>query len=384
VDWNADGTAVTHKKAFNVEGITHIHFDEIYLCTVRQLAWIGQFMRKHKDTITFTMAGDPGQNLPPGQTLIDPSGAFFDAYYEKILAQLFPRRLTLRVSKRCKTEEERHFMRALCDALADETISVYETLQQFKLTQVEFLELTESDAEVGASGLPRHVAALRSTMDKVDHWAHAAVGDSYQDEYLEGQILLGVDGCRAKGGRIASNERYTVAEVSETHLSVTDPNGSTRTLTLKAAKRYLKRPYCMTGHASQGLTLGDKIYIHDWKSHMATHRWMRTAVSRCCGTDIVLVNGSAGVKVRHFDVKQRIAGHRAADAERAFAFEEGNYVDVQWAKNKVRSQHHSCYWCNASLDQDWSIDRVCNARPHEKANCVIACRHCQNASGHRA
>ena len=73
---------------------------------------------------------------------------------------------------------------------------------------------------------------------------------------------------------------------------MTHPDGSDRTLTLAAAAKYLKRPYCYTGHATQGLSLGAKIFVHDWDSFMATHRWIRTVMSRCGTLDIVLVNGS--------------------------------------------------------------------------------------------
>ena len=57
---------------------------------------------------------------------------------------------------------------------------------------------------------------------------------------------------------------YEVKEVTETHLTLTAQDGSCRTLTLESAAKYLKRPYCMTGHATQGLSLGARIYVHDW------------------------------------------------------------------------------------------------------------------------
>ena len=89
------------------------------------------------------------------------------------------------------------------------------------------------------------------------------IGDTAHGEYEYGQTLFGVNGCKCKGGRIYSNRSYQVEGVADTHLTVKDPIGRARTLTLEAARRFLKRPYCWTGHACQGITMGKKIYVHD-------------------------------------------------------------------------------------------------------------------------
>ena len=229
------------KKAYKIDGVTHIHFEEVYLYSARELSWIRNFMLKHKN-ISYTAAGDPGQLEPVSQQL----SADSDAWHEMVFAQMFPRRLTLRVSKRC-SGADRERMHKLCNELRDETKKVVPTLKAAGLREVNFADLTEEDAAYP------HIAAMRSTVARVDHWAHALIGDTYHEEYEPGQLLLGVDGCACKGGRICSNMTYQVHEVTDAHLTVKAPDGSARTLTLKAATKFLKRPYCMTGHATQGL-----------------------------------------------------------------------------------------------------------------------------------
>jgi hypothetical protein len=149
------------------------------------------------------------------------------------------------------------------------------------------------------------------------------------------------------------------------------------------AKRYLKRPYCRTGHSTQGLSLGDRIYIHDWKSSMATHRWLRTVVSRCGTLDIILVNGSEGLRSNWRVNETRIESHRAADIAKGFTWEPSTYVDANWVADALRRQRHSCWACGDPLDLDWSIDRIANELPHIKGNAAICCRRCQHASAHR-
>ena len=130
---------------------------------------------------------------------------------------------------------------------------------------------------------------------------------------------------------------YQVDEVTETHLTVKDPQGSARTLTRTAAAQFLKRPYCRTGHSTQGLSLGARIYVHDWKSHMASHRWIRTVMSRCGTLDIILVNGSEGARSDYIDINKRIVGHIKADKAKQFAWKAEDYVTTEWVVTCVRN-----------------------------------------------
>ncbi len=92
------------------------------------------------------------------------------------------------------------------------------------------------------------------------------------------------------------------------------------------ANKCLKRPYCRTAHSSQGLTSGDKIYIHDYKTNRANHRWMRTAISRCRTLNIVLVNHTHTSVSAHASVQRRIEGHKQADNEKKFHYDAKDYV----------------------------------------------------------
>ena len=159
--------------------------------------------------------------------------------------------------------------------------------------------------------------------------------------------------------------------------------GAVARLTLESAAKYLKRPYCMTGHATQGLSLGARIYVHDWNTHMATHRWIRTVMSRCGTLDIILVKGSEGVRGRQTDINVRVASHKLADRKNEFTWDDEQYITTEWVKKQLKKQRWSCYSCGDLLDADWSVDRVSNDLPHLMDNCALLCRRCQHASSHR-
>jgi hypothetical protein len=63
-------TNESNKKPYDISGLTHIHFEEVYLYTVNQLGWIKQFMNSNSN-LKFSMCGDFGQLLPINQNLSD-------------------------------------------------------------------------------------------------------------------------------------------------------------------------------------------------------------------------------------------------------------------------------------------------------------------------
>ena len=64
---------------------------------------------------------------------------------------------------------------------------------------------------------------------------------------------------------------------------------------------------------------------------MATHRWLRTVVSRCGTLDIILVEGSDGLRMRNnWHVNEsRIEAHRAADTAKGCTWDLLTYVDAR-------------------------------------------------------
>ena len=131
------------------------------------------------------------------------------------------------------------------------------------------------------------------------------------------------------------------------------------------------------------MSLGNRIYVHDWQNVMATHRWVRTVVSRCSTLDIILVDGSEGLRNNWAVSTAHIDGHRAADATKGFTWDEADYVNALWVSETLRRQRFSCAECAEPLDTDYSIDRRANNLPHLRHNCQVVCRRCQSASAHR-
>ena len=218
-----------------------------------------------------------------GEALVYDNRAACEYAYQN-LASVFPRRLTLTVNKRIEDPVQRAAMEKLCDELDAEELPTHEILRD--LPRCSFNDIDWSQGQI---------VAYQNTKSRVNAAAHAALHpDQGLTEWRVGDIVRGASGgLRCRGGRINSSALYEVVAVSGSHVTVRGRDGKERSPTLAAAEKALTRPHARTNHAAQGSSIEGTIYIHDWRSPMATHTWLRTAVSRSTTCDVVLVEGVA-------------------------------------------------------------------------------------------
>jgi hypothetical protein len=107
---------------------------------------------------------------------------------------MFPRCICLQVSKRVPDEADRGRMLTLCNELRAEALPAKAILQNAGLKVVRFGDLTEEDAKYP------HIAAMRSTMAKVDHWAHDLIARLQQVNTPSMRNCWALMGRDAEGG----------------------------------------------------------------------------------------------------------------------------------------------------------------------------------------
>ena len=90
-------------------------------------------------------------------------------------------------------------MHKLCDALRDTSKPVVESLRAAGLREVNFEDLTEEDIVKPEADRKDendkfwpHIAAMGTTLARVNHGAHPIAGESFCDEYIPGQLLMGL------------------------------------------------------------------------------------------------------------------------------------------------------------------------------------------------
>ena len=362
------------KKPYPIDGVRRVVFEEIFLYATYARGWVVRYIKSHPK-LAYVANGDPRQNKPVGEELV------FDdreacAYAFDNLASVFPRRLTLTVNKRIEDPVKRAAMEKLCDELDAEEVPTAEILRALPRCSFDAIDWTQGQ-----------IVAYQTTKSRVNEAAHNSLHPGQGlTEWRVGDIVRGASGgLRCRGGRINSSAVYEVTAVSDSHVTVRGRDGKERSPTVAAAVTALTRPHARTNHAAQGSSINGTIYIHDWRSPMATHTWLRTAVSRSTTCDVVLVDGAARQRFPALaHIEARIALHRQADTGKGMVWDDSDYVTPAWVRARLEKQRFTCE-CGEAVDgsTDWSIDRVVNALPHLQGNSTVVCRHCQNSSCHR-
>tara|TARA_R110000868_G_scaffold230985_4_gene484290 strand:- start:3128 stop:6841 length:3714 start_codon:yes stop_codon:yes gene_type:complete len=358
-------------KPYNLDGITHIHFEEAYLHDIRSVGWMYKFMQSHRQ-IKFTMTGDPGQIAPPNQTLCVDS----DQWYEDAFAKMFKVRMVLKISKRINDMLDRQHMQSLCDDLREEKSSVQDIMMKYSDDMilprfVNFADLTAEDAKFP------HIAATNATVALVNAWAHRAVFNRETSicGYNIGEHLLGGQTKSVSTGKINRNSSYYVVAVDNKFVTVESPDHTQSKVRLNKAEKILLRPYCRTAHSTQGISMGNKIFIHDIDSFMVDHRWMRTAVSRCGTFNIVIVMKSNSLIISNKKCVRIAKGAGYSDQHAYIQSDPWDKITPEWLKDTIISNGYKCR-CGAVYNSEWRVGKYDQSKPFNTKNSMIVCESC--------
>ena len=198
---------------FDVSEYDVILFEEIYFYPVFQLEWIRDFMASHPKKI-FIANGDPAQNEPVDQKLF----VDFDTYYDKIMRQMFPRRLDLQIPKRYSSKD-REKMTRLYDELLLEREHLFFVARYLPVVPWQSLP-------PDAAGYP-HVAFTNESVHRVNGWVQSKLRYS---ERQVGDIAIGKNWAKVGKHKITSNSEYLVTEITESQMTVKGQDGILRTV----------------------------------------------------------------------------------------------------------------------------------------------------------
>jgi hypothetical protein len=250
-----------------------------------------RLIRQGGATTWFT-AGDPYQNVPIGlEAMQKPFGRY---YLDRLLPDMFPNRVRLRILKRMASAEDSDKMRAMIadlvalvdEPVADMSSALFDTLVRHG---IKFTHVVDT-------GVP-HQAYLNRTVDFLNAAIHAKLHGADADPYAVGNTVV----CREflKAAKCHSNVCYRIAHVSTVNRKgaavdgfTLERRGGARVKVSEVELRSHFRPaYARTGHSWQGSTCGSRTQIHDLLHPRVSPNWVLTAVTRCTtfgGVEIVV------------------------------------------------------------------------------------------------
>jgi hypothetical protein len=255
------------KKKYSLDGITDIVFEEVFLYNIKELTMIKSFIDSNP-SIQFYATGDSSQLAPINCN-------YSVDYINECVDSIFTNCIMLTISKRVKDISEAKTMINIANILREDLDG------KMSLDSLKILcdKITTCDISSIDTSIPQ-ICYLRKTLEKINSLCHKSA-----DKYFIGQELLGT------GINSISNVSYRVIDMNDEFITISfsERKGKEKTYTYDQANKYFRYSYGRTVHACQGLSLGDKIYIHDYDFSRVNNRWIYTAITRCSSLDIVFV-----------------------------------------------------------------------------------------------
>jgi hypothetical protein len=403
-----DAKAAGGRKPFDISAIDIIVFEEVYLNPPHMLAKLQEFKLLNtycgNTPRQFFAAGDPHQNAPIMDIDLCMTTVERKAYYDSIIATMFPRAITLTICKRFKGPNAEQDKATLA-----EIVSL--VLEPDLAKQVPLIEIARKYFKpVGAGGLADvtgiAVCYLRETAAQVNivrHAQHIKTMDPallYEDrgrQYYIGQQLV----CARfyKPHSVRPNFLFTVAALpavgaAEPLLTITGSTHGTFTLKLDDARDFFNYFFSHTGHSLQGMTVTGNITIFELTHRCASREWFYTALTRAqsleCITfwdpDIPVLDAADDFDaVFVARAAALIAGYKATDIKDGYAIGE-DFIRPDYLLKLYYAGGGRCCHCVMELevkmgDKMFSADRKNNSLGHVTGNIQLCCRRCNNGAG---
>ena len=386
------------KKPYDVSGVTHIIFDEVFCHPTYMLAHIRRYTNENMlmedgTDRKFFAAGDNNQNSPI-ETLSLGRLERKD-YYFNCVSTIFDTHITLEVCKRVSTDDQRTRLGEIKRLVLETDTPLIDIARRF------FTPITDLNQVAGMS-----VCYLNETARIVNNFMNAkeaaliAKGDpplvisNAGRNYWVGQTLRCRKRLQVNGERMHINYVYKVASRWEGGLVLKSSLGTAYEVSFASLAECFAYNYAHTCHSLQGMSVAEGISLHDLIFYFVTREWFYTALTRSRDLDkiyywdpSVVLHDLQVVKEGELEIKmeRKLAGYKAQDAKAGRPFEEADYVSVDDFKLLLEEQDYRCavcaevmalVWKDAKDNTQFTLDRLDNALAHVKGNCAVSCLGC--------
>jgi ATP-dependent exoDNAse (exonuclease V) alpha subunit len=348
-DIHEDSTA----KAYDINGIKCILFDEILLLKHSQLIKVSKFMDAHPDIEFLATCG--AEQLP---AINDPVDVDMKLRY-LMSPRLFPNVIQLKINKRVDPGD-RERLEAVLHDLLEAKHSGKQAL--INVIQKHFKDQMVTDLDdMKTKSITKALSYYTESRDLLNkhintyyqhskhNYKHIVLSED-GSRYYYGQKLVVRDSILSKEGvKLHPNYEYTIKEMNQKQFTLEDVlDGKTITIEKKQVDKHFAFSFCNTVHSSQGDSINQAYVIADWKGKWSCDKWLYTAITRTRSLKNVwfleenLLSAVDSRKRMH----ELISGYKDQDKKAKRVYREEDYITVDWGMEQL---DHNGIWCVASV-----------------------------------
>jgi hypothetical protein len=384
-------------EQYDISDYYHICFDEIFLNNQNKLRKIYRFIQRNQDTHNFSATGDLYQIQPIDER--NGNNVNRNEYIMKCLMKMFKAKVTLKVNKRLKSEEDKKIMEGFKKDIFDTTQDVMDVFKKYGFTIIDHL----SDVKT-----TRNVCYFNSECDRVNKYVHENLIEHPKDvwiyenvKYWKGLELVCRDHYNKNGKRLYVNYIYILKSmnltIADPHFIIKEKLTDVEFILDIALLSKFKLPYASTYHSMQGRTVSEAITVFDCDiAHVENFREMiYVACTRATELKNVSIFKSSEARIKkkiitfsQLGLIDKIKGYKKQDKNALRNWDEKEYIDAEWIFKKW-SMNQACPGCHEPFDIDFdadnadnniTVDRYDNSKPHIKSNCRLMCKACNSGT----
>lgn len=367
-----------HIKEYDVSDYDVLFFDEVAKYEPKRLARIYEFMKKHSDK-TIICAGDCKQIRPISYTGTQ-------EYLDQCFNIMFNNQVFFTEIKRCKTEDDKKIMMML-----------YSDIFESNITDIKYLcERYGIRTETNINNVKTldNIAYFNSKCKKVSEHVHFNVLKS-KTNYHSGLLIICKKYYRdmTKNISLQVNNSYVFKQFLGKNAKIYDDIDNVHYVVPKEniTENFIY-PYCRTIDSQQGATIDNEITLFNLDSPLIDKERLWVALTRASELKNITVflepvrsieNFKTSIHNKYFSHK--VKGYKEQDSVAKRAYDEKDFVDVEWIQEQIDINSCSCSHCGNVMDMEIidgrvesniTVDRMDNSIAHIKTNCKLACLLC--------
>jgi hypothetical protein len=379
----------------NIKGKKDNHnvicFDEVLLYNEELLQRIYYYMLFNPEK-KFYCTGDLQQLKPisSGMNNIKQQGL----YFINCINILFNNRITLKINKRLKTEEDRIRLVNLKNDIFNTNIDVMDTFKKYGFKIVDKMDDVTTMKNITyynfrSKNINRHVYNKLYKVDENKEIFNFMGLRINKDTDLICKKYKKIN----KDIKIYTNYVYKLKDIdiNDQSFTVYEPSENTDIeLDIKYISNF-RLSFSQTCYSVQGLSINEPYTIFDCNTPRASREWVWTALTRSTDFNNVYIyehsiNEQTILEdslIKMFS-KHMIESYKQQDIKSGRTWDDKEYISSDWIINKYY-ECDSCCLCYQPLefnmenkynDYNLSVDRINNSKAHTKSNCQLMCLHC--------